>query len=358
MNKVNVLILHRPRLTSSQEIMKPVAAGGPRISVRDGTDLFATEIEKSGKKGMLNELFLREAKETSGGQSQEQGGSLDALLAEAEVVFGLLRFPERLLARAPKLKWIHIGGVGIDIYRTSGIFDGSVTVTNSRGAIAIDIAEHVLAFIMMLAKGLPRLMQLKQGRQWEPFETLEVRSKTVGIIGLGAIGSEVVKLTKAIGMNVIGTRRSATKRETNVSGMDELYPLSELNSLLARSDFVVIAAPLTTATTHLIDEARLKMMKRSAYLVNIARGGLVDEKALIRALKEGWIAGAGLDVFEREPLSTDSELWQIPNAILSPHMSGFADTHGKRVIGLFCDNLKRYLDGQTLMNILDKNKEY
>lgn len=356
MSKVNVVVLARLRLAHGY--LDTIAAVDPRISVKDATELFAAELEKSGKKGPMVAYFLSEARLTPDRPRPGEHDDLDALLAEAEVIFGVLQFPERLLSRAPKLRWLHLASVGIDRHTSSGILDGNVIVTNSRGALAVDIAEHVLAFIFMLAKGAPRLFESKHDRRWDPFATLELRNRTLGIIGLGAVGSEVARLAGGIGMNVIATRKSAVKRASDTSGVNELYPVAQLPDLLARSDFVVITVPLTAETKGMFGETALRAMKPGAYLINVARGQIVDQTALVKGLKEGWIAGAALDVFETEPLPGDSELWQLPNVVLSYHMAGFADTHSQRIIGLFCENLKRYLAGEPLKNIVDKRREY
>lgn len=187
---------------------------------------------------------------------------------------------------------------------------------------------------------------------------MELRDRTVGIIGLGAIGGEVARLAKGIGMKVIATRRSATRRESGVFGVDELYPYLDLLQMLSESDLVVIAAPLTAETRGMIGEAELRAMRPTAYLINVARGPIINQSALIKALREGWIAGAGLDVFETEPLPPDSELWDLPNVILSSHMAGSTDRRSQRVLGLFCENLRRYLAGEQLLNVIDRQQGY
>ncbi len=356
MSKVNVLILTRPR--SHQGYRDDIAAVDPRISARDGTDSFITELRRSGNRSPMANYFVNRMGPGTDEKPPVGQEDLDSLLAQAEVIFGVLLFPDNLLARAPKLKWIHIGGTGIDPYIASGIFDGNVTVTNSRGAVAIPIAEHALTFIMMLAKKAPQLLENKRKRLWEPFNTMEVRNRTVGLIGLGAIGSEIAKLARGCGMRVIATRKSSTQHESGVAGVDELYPGKDLPRLLGESDFVVIAAPLTPETKGMINEQTLHMMKSTAYLINIARGQIVNQPDLIKALREGWIAGAGLDVFEKEPLPPDNEMWQLPNVVMSFHMAGFTDTNHQRVIDLFKNNLRRYLAGEKLFNIVDKQKRY
>lgn len=355
MDKLNVLVVSR--LDLHQGYLSEIAAVDYRISAKDGLKQFVAELKNKGdgspRLKMLERELGRWPVDVTGGQPED----LDSLLAEAEVIFGTGRFPENLLLRAPKLKWIHVGSVGID-YLSKDLFQGSVVVTNGRGSTAVPISEHVLSFILALGKDTRRLLENKQNRKWDRYTTMELCDRVVGIVGLGAIGTEVARLTRAIGMKVVATRRSAVKRERNLSEVDELYPPGELDQMLKESDFVVVTAPLTPETRGMIGEVALRSMKPSAYLINVARGPIVDQKALVRALKEGWIAGAGLDVVEIEPLPADSELWDLPNVILSPHMAGTSDKRSYRVVALFCENLKRYLAGEQLRNVIDIRKAY
>jgi phosphoglycerate dehydrogenase-like enzyme len=199
--------------------------------------------------------------------------------------------------------------------------------------------------------------QLKQQKKWQRFDPGMLDSKTVGIIGLGDIGRETARLAKAFGMNVIAIRRSAHK-ESRAKYVDTLLPPGGLHQLLINSDFVVLSVPLTPATANMIGEAELRLMKPGAYLINIARGGLIDEPALIRALNEKWISGVALDVFAKEPLPADSPLWEMPNVIFSPHIAGDMEDYVLRATKLFCENLRRYLTGKRLINIYDRKRGY
>lgn len=352
MSVVNVLVVSRFRLGDGY--LTDIAAVDPRISVKDGTEQLVAELRSAGAQGQSMDLLNEEVKLWRERRLPGAQESLDELLAQAEVIYSPLILPENLVPRAPRLKWIHLGATGVDQHLSTGIFQGNMAITNSRGVIAVPIAEHVLAFMIMLAKNSSRLLSDKQNRRWERFNTMELRDRIVGIIGLGAIGVEVARLAKGIGMKVIATRKSASRREPGVSGIDEVYPPSELLEMLSRTDFLVIAAPLTPQTRGLIGEAELRAMKPCAYLINIARGQIVDQSALISALKEGSIAGAGLDVVETEPLPRDSELWELPNVILSPHMAGSTDRRSQRVVGFFCENLRRYLSGEPMLNVIKK----
>ena len=219
--------------------------------------------------------------------------------------------PKNVTTRAPKLKWFQAMLAGVDVFSDlldNDIMESSVTVTNVSGIAATPVAEFVLEIMLMFVKRAPFCFQLKQQKQWERFIPSVLRSKTVGIVGLGSIGREVARLAKAFGMRVVATRRTA-KRVTRARHVDTLLPPQQLRQLLSDSDFVVLTLPLTPETKELIGEEELRTMKSTAYLINVARGGIVDEMALIRALDEHWIAGAGLDAFPTEfPLPANNRL--------------------------------------------------
>jgi phosphoglycerate dehydrogenase-like enzyme len=205
--------------------------------------------------------------------------------------------------------------------------------------------------------------------RWDLFAGPEVRGQTMGIVGYGSIGREVGRLARAFGMRVLATKRRAEERrgtgyelpalgDPEGTVPDQIFPPSRLREMLAQSDFVVLAVPLAPETEGLIGEGELRAMKPNAYLVNIARGPIVNEAALIRALQEGWIAGAGLDVFAQEPLPPDSPLWGMENVILSPHVAGFTIHYDERAADLFAENLRRYLAGEPLLNRVDRGRGY
>jgi D-2-hydroxyacid dehydrogenase (NADP+) len=281
---------------------------------------------------------------------------LDALLAEADVIYGLL-LPKNLMERAPRLKWIQMMSAGVDRLKDTDIWQSRVIITGVSGIHAIPIGEFVLELMLMFAKGAPLCFQMKQKRQWQRYMPRILRDKTVGIVGLGHIGGEVARLSKAFGMRVVATRRSV-KQAGKARHVDLLLPREQMQQLLAESDYVVLSVPLTPETYHIIGEAELKAMKPTAYIINIGRGKLIDEKALIRALDEKRIAGAGLDVTTIEPLPKESRLWDFDNVILSPHISGSMEDYMQRATDIFCENLRRYLDGRKLLNIIDRKKGY
>jgi D-2-hydroxyacid dehydrogenase (NADP+) len=262
---------------------------------------------------------------------------LEAALADAEILYGFIPRGEqlmRLLELAPKLRWFQATSAGIDRLDEAGLLpllqSQGITITNVSGLHATPIGEYVLGVMLMFVKGAHRFVRAQGRREWLRYMPAELRGKTVGIVGMGAIGTEVARLAKAFGCRVLAVRRSARERRHDCPPADELLPLADLPYLLGESDYVVLATPLTSETRRLIGEAELRAMKPSACIINIARGGVVDEAALVRALKEGWIAGAGLDVFEQEPLPAESELWGLENVIISPHISGGTEIYNLR----------------------------
>jgi phosphoglycerate dehydrogenase-like enzyme len=214
-----------------------------------------------------------------------------------------------------------------------------------------------MGFILMFAKGMPLCFRMQQKHEWQRYMPHLLYGKTVGIMGLGHIGSEVARLSRAFGMKVIATRRSA-KKPGKARNVDLLLPQSQVRKMLAESDYVVLALPLTPETRHIIGEAEFASMKPGAFIINIGRGSLIDENALIRALDDKKIAGAGLDVTAPEPLPKESRLWDMENVIISPHVSGGMEDYTGRATALFCENLRRYINGKKLINIIDRKKGY
>lgn len=317
-----------------EDCRQRIAATSPRVNVLDVADLSRADHQRdpAAKK------------------------ELDARLAEAEVVFAF-RLPDNLLARAPKLKWIQVMSAGMDRFLDKELLRSPVMLTNVSGIHATPIGEFVLSLMLMFVKHAPLSFEMKQRKHWERFTPEVLRGKTVGVVGLGSIGREVARLAKAFGMRVIATRRSA-KRAARARYVDLLLPREQLPRLLADSDFVVIALPLTSETGKFIGEAELRAMKPTACIINIGRGRLIDEEALVRALSEKWIAGAGLDVFATEPLPADSKLWELPNVIFSPHIAGGMEDYLTQATGVFCENLRRYLNGKRLLTLVGKKRGY
>ncbi len=258
---------------------------------------------------------------------------------------------------APRLKWIQLTSAGADRLLNSGFVEQGITVTTVSGLHATPIGEFILGAMLQWAKGGPRTMRAQLRREWVRFAPTELHGKTVGIVGLGHIGEEAGRLAKSFGCRVIATKRSATEPHRGLYA-DEILPASALPRLLTESDYSVICVPLTNETRGLIGEHELRMMKPSSFLINIARGPVIVEEALIRALREGWIAGAALDVFDQEPLPADSPLWDLENVILTPHISGGTEIYNERAAEIFAANLRRYLDGVPLENVVDPDRGY
>ncbi len=283
---------------------------------------------------------------------------LAAILAATEVVFTNPIIPQSIAELAPNLRWLQLTSAGVDRLLDSPALRSGVTVTTASGIHAVTISEYVIGAVLAFAKGFPRAVRSQIEAKWSAYPPLELEGKTIGIIGMGAIGSRVAELAHAFGMRVLAMRRSVEKRSPGEGPADEMIPPSDLQYILAESDYVVLAVPLTPESTRMIGERELRTMKPSGVLVNIARGSVIDEPVLIRALKEHWIAGAALDVFEREPLPSESELWGLDNVLITPHISGGTPRYMERAVNLFCDNLRRYLAGEPLHNVVDPERGY
>jgi phosphoglycerate dehydrogenase-like enzyme len=281
---------------------------------------------------------------------------LDSLLADTDVIFGF-DVPKNLIRRAPKLKWIQAISAGVDHMLVDDILRSQVIITTIKGLSSTAIAEFIFGIALIMVKQLSLCFQLKQVKSWHKYRTATLFSRTLGIVGYGHIGREVARLAKAFGMKVIAIRRS-TNQTIPDGNVDVMLPRERLSQLLGESDFVVVSVPLTPETKGLIGEKELQYMKTTAYLINIARGDVIDELALVRALEEGWIAGAGLDVFAEEPLPTDSRLWELPNVIFSPHVSGDTENEFEVATEFFIENLKNFLNDKELSNMVNKDKMY
>ncbi|MFQ6095246.1 MAG: D-2-hydroxyacid dehydrogenase [Candidatus Bathyarchaeia archaeon] len=278
---------------------------------------------------------------------------------DAEIIVGWL-FDSEIFHAATSLKWFHAASAGVERFLFKEFVESPVILTNSSGIHRAPMAEVAMAFILCFAKNLPGFMSLKAKKKWarrgDPLRDVdELTGKTLGVLGLGNVGMEVSSRGKCFGMRVMAVDCRTVRRPTYV---DEVMGLWGLDRILTKSDYLVITVPLTSETRHMIGERELRLMKSDAYLINVSRGAVVDQGALVKALKEGWIAGAGLDVFEEEPLPEDSELWDLENVIITPHISGGTPHYAERLTDIFCENLKRYLEGRPLINLVDKRAGY
>lgn len=258
---------------------------------------------------------------------------------------------------APNLRWIQLTSAGADRLLNSGFIEDGIIVTTVSGLHATPIGEFVLSAMLMFAKGAPIAMRAQARHEWTRFAPRELAGKTVGVVGFGHIGEEVGRLAKAFGCRVIATRRSAKERGAHANA-DLILPAADLHELLRESDYIALTMPLTPETRGMIGEAELRAMKPAAVLVNIARGPVTVEADLVRALQEGWIAGAALDVFDTEPLPPEHPFWGMENVILTPHISGGTEIYNQRAVRIFADNLRRYLHGGPLRNVVDLARGY
>ena len=314
--------------------------------------------------GFAEDYFSEEQKrairEAAGGLEVHYKGGADGRLVEVEVALE----DRPLLPELPNLRWFQQWGAGADWLMEHPVLAKSdLIVTNVSGVHAVPISEQILAYLLAFARGLPRAVRNQTAGRWQRGaawpETApglsELAGKTMLLLGVGAIGERTAKLAKGLELRVVGVRRNP---ERSAEFVDEMVDLNRLHDVLPDADFVVLTLPLTNDTHHLIGESELRAMKDSAILVNIGRGGLIDERALVRALQEGRLAGAGLDVFETEPLPETSPLWRMENVIVTPHTAGDTPHYDERALAIFLDNLRRYRAGEPLTHVVDKELGY
>jgi phosphoglycerate dehydrogenase-like enzyme len=274
----------------------------------------------------------------------------------AEIIAGW-KIEETLFKENLQLRWMQSWSAGVNSLPLEKLAERNILLTSANGVHAYPISETIFALLLALTRKIHTYVKNQQAKTWHHSGLKhEIHQKTIGIIGVGAIGKETAKIAKAFGMTVLGIRHSGRPEEF----VDEMYTPDQLNQILPRCDYVVITLPLTKETYHLFGAEQFKLMKNSAYLVNIGRGQIIAEEELITALREGQIAGAGLDVFETEPLSEDSPLWDLENVIITPHTAGSTEHYNKRVIeDIFIPNLKSYIQGKTpSINLVDYEKGY
>jgi len=275
---------------------------------------------------------------------------------------------DRLLARAPKLAWVHSATSGVERALTPASRERGLIVTNARGVFSRPIAEYVLMMILAVSRRLPQLLELQRERTWQPLEGAELRDVTIGIVGLGSIGRAVGALASAFGCRVVAVRRRPESGAEAVrDGDDQSFGEAMLDrvggpetlpELLGESDFIVLAAPLTPETEDMINAETLALVKPGAWLINVARGRLIDERALLRALRDGPLGGAVLDTFREEPLPALSSFYELPNVIVTPHTAWSSARVLDRSVELFCDNLRRFATGEPLLNVVDPAAGY
>ena len=278
--------------------------------------------------------------------------ALEERIEEAEVVAGNLSAPA--LARAERLRWVQSWAAGPDALLYPEMIASPVVCTSCKGNGAIPLAEHAIMLMLMLNRDAVTWLRDQDARRWAHRPHGELNGLTCGIIGLGYSGEDLALKCKAFHMRVLGIRR--TPRPT--PNVDEVFPHERLHELLSASDFVVVTAPRTSETIGMLGEAQFRAMKPTAHYICFSRGGIADDRALLRALQEGWIAGAGLDAHGEEPLPADSPFWDLPNTIVTPHNGATTSKTRQRGIDIFVENLRRYQAGEPLLNVIDKAAGY
>lgn len=278
-----------------------------------------------------------------------------ALIADVDIVLGSMN--RQLFSKAENLKWVQLPSAGADSLMFPEFAGSDVTLTSMKGHVGIHLADHAMALLLALARGIHTALR---NPNWEMRmnireDSLELAGKIMGIIGLGGTGMEVARRAAGFGMEVIALEPEDVQKPDFIK---DIWEPKRFYDLLDCSDVVTICAPLTDATRGMFDLEAFRRMKHSAILINVTRGQIVDGPALIKALKEGMIAAAGLDVTPEEPLPAGSPLWNMDNAIITPHTSGGSPARMDRLVELFCENLQRFLSGETLLSVIDKKKMY
>jgi phosphoglycerate dehydrogenase-like enzyme len=276
-------------------------------------------------------------------------------LAQIDGVFTEEPIPDEIVQRMTNLQWLHVTRGGVNVYLTASVKARPIQVTGSKGIHGTVFSEFALAAIFMLAKKLPQCIEAQREKNWHKLQPMEVEGKTVGIVGLGTVGDELARKAKALGMRVLATKRTAAAKPDYV---DELGTPEFLPRLLAESDYVVLLLASVPSTFNIIGEKELRLMKPSAYFINLTGGRAVEEKLLVRALKEKWFAGAVLDAFAKQPLPQDSELWSLPNVIITPRIAGITSQKWPAVLPVFKENLRRFIAGEPLRNVVNKELGY
>jgi phosphoglycerate dehydrogenase-like enzyme len=331
----------------AEELAQRIAAMDPRIDLLYapellGTPRYATDHAPPVQRSAEGEVRWRD------------------LLAQAEVVFGFdYSHLDDFLELTPCLKWVQGTSTGIGMaVKRFGWDRSDVVFTTARGVHSGPLAEFCLMAMLMFVKDAFRMAAEKERRHWERYAGSTLCGKTLSVISLGDGGQAVARLARCLGMRVLGTKRTIEGLEPTSLGVERLYPWTDLGPMLARADFVVLYLPQTAETEGLIGRAELAAMKQGSVLINVARGAIWDEPAVIEALERGHLGGLASDVFAVEPLPKDSPLWEMPNVIISPHSASAAGGENVKVTELFCENLARYLAGQPLLNVLDTEHLY
>jgi phosphoglycerate dehydrogenase-like enzyme len=300
----------------------------------------------------LYEKYLREARKDLQLFVCRSIKEVEGVIDQADILFTGHMFPIELFDKAKNLKWMHSLAAGVERYARGNQFPPNILLTKTKGTYGAIMAEYVVGYILAITQDMRKMFKNKERKRWEPFTVDSIRKKVVGVMGLGSVGAAIAHRVHLMGAEVIGLE----EQEKSLPYITLEYSVEETEEFLNRSDFVVIAIPLTDYTEGIFGEKEFSMMKRGAYLMNVSRGPLVQEKALLKALKEGPIAGAVLDVFQQEPLPENHPLWNMDNVILTPHISGPAIP--KAIAQVFLRNLRKFEEGKKLEGVVDRQKQY
>ncbi len=306
--------------------------------------------------GMLNALDASTSKIAIG----DDPDSFTKLAPQADVLFnwsGKRALLRQIWHMAPKLRWVHSRSAGLDSMLFPELVESPVPLTNGRGVFSQSLGEFVLGGVLYFAKDFARMRRSQREGKWDPFDTIEISTQTLGIVGYGDIGKAVARRAKAMDMKILALRRNPDRSEGDEL-VSKVYGWARKLEMIAECDYVVVAAPLTPQTHHMISDAEFTAMKPTAVIINVGRGPVIDEAAMVRALESGRIKGAALDVFEVEPLPAESPLYKLDNVLLSPHSADNTPDWLENAMTFFMQNLERFRKGEPLLNVVDKRSGY
>lgn len=277
-------------------------------------------------------------------------------IENAEVILGWMS--EDQIRKAKNLKWLQLPSAGVDGHTNKSLYcNHDIRLTSASGVFSVAMAEHVLGLMISFNRNLHFYARFQAEKRWNSMKAgRNIAGSTVGIIGFGDIGSEVAKRVHALGAVVVAVKRSPCVTPTYVDEM--LFGEEGIDNLIKKCDYIILTLPNTNNTNGIISEKRLKSMKPGCFIVNVGRGSAIDQQALIKALHEGWIAGAGLDVTTPEPLPSDNPLWGMSNVLITPHASGYSAYNIEKILNIFKENLKRYVEAKPLINLIDFDAGY
>lgn len=298
------------------------------------------------------ERLLREARKDLQLLVCKNREQIEKVIDQADIILSAHTFPGELIGKARKLKWIQSMSAGVENFARSNLLPPNIVLTKIKGVFGPIMSEYVVGYILAITQNMKKTFDNKEKKRWEPFLVDSVRRKTVGVMGLGSVGAYIAYQVHLMGAVVIALE----EQEKRLPYVSHEYPITEMEEFLRRADFVVVTLPLTDANEGILGEREFSMMKESAYLINVSRGPLVQEEALLKALERGSIAGAVLDVFHEEPLPRDHPLWDLDNVIITPHISG--PSIPEDIVKIFIENLRRFEEGKKLEGVVDHEKEY